>query len=123
MDETLNEGTEAEYLSDQFDGFVIGATEFAKDINDEMRSNSLVYVFNKKAKTGTELVCPTCRRKFIKNSYQQAFCSQPGQKKRKCKDKYWNRIKFWNDEGKVEALLEKIDEMKYGLPYETFEDN
>jgi hypothetical protein len=48
------------------------------------------YRQNKKAKVGDECICPSCNTKFIKLSYQQAFCkTKPGTK---CKDKYWNSV-------------------------------
>jgi len=48
------------------------------------------YNLNKSAKVGESLVCPSCGSKFIKSTYQQAFCkSKSGTK---CKDKYWNTV-------------------------------
>jgi hypothetical protein len=48
------------------------------------------YKLNKDSKVGVECICPSCKTKFIKNNYQQAFCkSKSGTK---CKDKYWNTI-------------------------------
>lgn len=48
------------------------------------------YRLNKVAKVGTECTCPSCNTKFIKTSYQQAFCkSKSGTR---CKDKFWNTI-------------------------------
>ena len=44
-----------------------------------------LYKNNKSAKVGTEIECPTCHKRFIKKSYQQAFCCKD------CKDKFWNR--------------------------------
>lgn len=44
----------------------------------------------KSAKVGDTCVCPSCGSKFVKTSYQQAFCkSKP---KTMCKDKYWNTV-------------------------------
>lgn len=42
------------------------------------------YQENKKAKTGTEIECPVCHKKFRKKQYSQAFCC------RSCKDKFHN---------------------------------
>ena len=42
------------------------------------------YLANKEAKTGTEIICPICKDKFIKRQYSQAFCCS------QCKDAYWN---------------------------------
>lgn len=48
------------------------------------------YENNKNAKVGEECICPSCKTKFTKTNYQQAFCkSKVGTK---CKDKYWNTI-------------------------------
>lgn len=44
------------------------------------------YEENKAAKVGTEIICPTCGKHFVKKQYSQAFCC--GQ----CKDKYWNTM-------------------------------
>lgn len=44
----------------------------------------------KGAKVKAECVCPSCGTKYIKKSYQQAFCSNKGTKN--CKDQYWNRM-------------------------------
>jgi predicted nucleic acid-binding Zn ribbon protein len=48
------------------------------------------YDINKSAKVGTEIICPVCGKRFIKKSYQQAFCST------ECKDKYWNQKRKGN---------------------------
>lgn len=48
------------------------------------------YDINKSAKVGTEIICPVCGKRFIKKSYQQAFCST------ECKDKYWNHKRKCN---------------------------
>lgn len=43
------------------------------------------YDINKSAKVGEELVCPVCGGRFVKKSWQQAFCCVS------CKDRYWNQ--------------------------------
>lgn len=48
------------------------------------------YSISKSAKVGTECICPSCNSKFIKSSYQQAFCKTKG--KTVCKDAYWNTV-------------------------------
>lgn len=48
------------------------------------------YKLNKDAKVGTECICPSCGEKFIKQSYQQAFCKTKSGTY--CKDKYWNTV-------------------------------
>jgi hypothetical protein len=48
------------------------------------------YKTAKKAKIGEVVVCPSCGTKFIKSSYQQAFCKT--QRGTVCKDKYWNTV-------------------------------
>jgi hypothetical protein len=48
------------------------------------------YKINKEAKTGTEIICPSCGHVFKKTSYQQVFCkTKTGTT---CKDKYWNTV-------------------------------
>ena len=49
-----------------------------------------LYKNNKSAKVGTEIECPVCHKRFIKKSYQQAFCCG------ECKDKFWNRTRKSN---------------------------
>ena len=44
----------------------------------------------KAAGVGEECVCPSCGTRFIKASYQQAFCKSRGGTK--CKDMYWNTV-------------------------------
>lgn len=48
------------------------------------------YKLNKSTKVGEECICPSCGAKFIKTSYQQAFCKTKSGTK--CKDKYWNTV-------------------------------
>lgn len=45
---------------------------------------------NKKAKVGSECVCPSCGSKFIKETYQQVFCKKKTGSI--CKDYYWNNV-------------------------------
>jgi len=48
------------------------------------------YKNNKGSKIGDTCICPSCKTRFIKKSYQQVFCkSRTGTK---CKDKYWNTV-------------------------------
>jgi ribosomal protein L37AE/L43A len=49
-----------------------------------------LYKNNKSAKVGTEIECPVCHKRFIKKSYQQAFCCG------ECKVKFWNRTRKSN---------------------------
>lgn len=56
-----------------------------------------IYENNKSAKVGSELVCPTCGKHFIKKSYQHAFCRKRGKGKalgkgNLCKDTYHNSV-------------------------------
>ena len=41
---------------------------------------------NRNAKTGESIICPICRKEFVKKSYQHTFCSLA------CKDKRHNMI-------------------------------
>jgi hypothetical protein len=61
--------------------------------NATIKSYTTQYEANKKAKVGTEIICPVCRKKFIKKNYQQAFCVRTDRKqKHRCKDIYWNSV-------------------------------
>jgi hypothetical protein len=46
------------------------------------------YKAAKAAKVGETVACGCCNKKFVKRSYQQAFCSNRGNNN--CKDRYWN---------------------------------
>lgn len=98
-----DEVSEGEYLSDILEGmdeniFVPTQLRIDKKSVNSIVSQELQYDLNKKAKVGETICCPTCRKKFRKKSYQQAF------DKTKCKDRYWNttdperleRAKQWN---------------------------
>lgn len=50
-----------------------------------------LYAQAKAAKKGAEVQCPSCAKPFIKNSYQQAFCSNSGTGN--CKDAYWQSVR------------------------------
>lgn len=102
--------SEASRLAEIQDSYFVTAEEFCKDIQQELRLDAARYAINKKAKVKTECQCagPKCNKRFVKKSYQQAFC------KGKCKDQFWNRVRFWNDEFKVEMLMLKIDEINHG---------
>jgi len=102
--------TEAEALSEIYDDYLPDADEFYKEVKSELKMDARVYAINKKAKVGTVCKCagPKCNHSFVKKSYQQAFC------RTKCKDQFWNRVRFWNNETAVELLLERIDEARYG---------
>jgi hypothetical protein len=103
-------GDEAYALSQQYDGYVVDSAEFVKEVHKELRRDSLIYAVNKKKKVGELCTCAgsLCNRTFKKKSYQQAFC------RTKCKDQFWNRVRFWRDESKVAELVERIDESNYG---------
>lgn len=55
-----------------------------------MGKMKIAYDLAKSKKVGEECVCPSCKTKFIKKSYQQAFCKTKGGSV--CKDKYWNTV-------------------------------
>jgi len=48
------------------------------------------YKVAKEAKVGDSVICPSCGSKFIKTSYQQAFCKT--KRGTACKDNYWNNV-------------------------------
>lgn len=101
----MHEMTESEYLQMQDDGgaddecLIEEAIEHAKDIPDKIRRMRTVYLASKQAKVGTTITCPVCGKRFVKKSYQQAFCSNGNKQKnnthlgvKNCKDKYWNFV-------------------------------
>jgi len=85
--------SEAEYLSDLEADLVF--VEDDREAFKEWREESIIddfnhYLRNKKAKVGEKIVCAEnrCNTKFMKKSYQQAFCCT------KHKDQFWNRQKL-----------------------------
>jgi hypothetical protein len=103
-------GDEAEALESQYDGYIVEAEDFVREVHHELRRDAVIYAANKKKKVGEKCICagPMCSKAFIKKTHQQAF------HRNKCKDQFWNRVRFWKDEIKVEMLVEKIDEMNHG---------
>lgn len=81
------------------------------------------YKINKESKVGSELICPSCASKFIKTSYQQAFCkSKTGTI---CKDKYWNTViptKRNNTTRVSPASKVFMDKRKQDDIYDTYHD-
>lgn len=67
------------------------------------------YDINKSAKVGEEIICPICGKRFIKKSYQQAFCST------ECKDRYWNKKKDRHRKGYYSEYNQKHPERYEGL--------
>lgn len=106
--------SEGEHLSEIYESYLPDAAEFYKEVKQELRRDARIYAINKKAKVGETCACagPMCGRMFVKKSYQQAFHGG------KCKDQFWNRVRFWKNEDKVEALLERIDEARYGNEFD-----
>jgi hypothetical protein len=61
----------------------------------EKRIRRLQYRYNKakSAKVGEEVVCPFCKKKFIKTTYHKTFCcNAKTRKKSNCKDNFWNLV-------------------------------
>lgn len=115
--------SEGKYLSDMLAEPMVTSEEFVSEVKTDMHNTKQDYENNKVAPIGTECICPTCRRKFIKTTSKQAFCSVKRKNKSSCKDRYWNRVRFWNNEAKVDHLIEKIDRSNYGDDnYLTYED-
>jgi hypothetical protein len=104
--------SEAEHLSEMYDDYFVSAEEFVHDVRQELKRDAVVYAVNKKRKVGESCQCagPKCNKTFTKKSYQQAFC------RGKCKDQFWNRVRFWKNDAKVEMLMEKIDYINHGEP-------
>ncbi len=48
------------------------------------------YTLAKEGKVGDEIICPSCKTKFKKGTYQQVFCKSKD--KTICKDFYWNNV-------------------------------
>jgi len=61
----------------------------AKARNNKKRLQS-AYAVAKDGKVGDEITCPSCKTKFTKTNYQQAFCKSKGGTI--CKDFYWNNV-------------------------------
>lgn len=65
----------------------------------------------KSAKVGSTITCSMCKREFIKNLYQQVFCSNQYKKRdgRNCKDKHNNTTNprgiyaYWHKENGRES--------------------
>jgi len=102
--------SEAEHLAEIYDSYFPSSDDFFRDVQMELKMDARIYAINKKAKVGTVCRCagPLCNRSFVKKSYQQAF------HRGKCKDQFWNRVRFWNNETAVDTLMNKIDEARYG---------
>lgn len=102
--------SEAEHLSEIYDSYFVSAEMFIKDVKEELKMDAVKYAVNKKNKLGIQCKCagPKCNQTFTKKSYQQAFC------KGKCKDQFWNRVRFWRSEDKVEDLVNKINYINHG---------
>lgn len=47
-------------------------------------NNTQQYMKNKSAKCGDIIICPSCRKEFIKKQYSQAFCCK------RCRDNFHN---------------------------------
>lgn len=107
-------GDEADSLSEMYSDYIPDSDEIVREIKYEIRRDARIYAMNKKAKVGSTCACagPKCARRFVKKSYQQAFHDD------KCKDQFWNRVRFWKDSDKVDALVAKLDYMKYGDEYD-----
>lgn len=82
-----NEVTEADYLSTFYPDELVNSL---LDIKFAQLQKTLTTRYNKvkDAKIGEEISCPVCGKVFTKKTYQQKFCCT------KCKNKYWNTIRF-----------------------------
>ena len=82
--------TEAEAIGDYDNCIVEHETDLERFKNNRKKSiegDLQHYYCNKQAKTGEVIMCAEnrCKKRFIKKSYQQAFCCT------KHKNKFWNR--------------------------------
>lgn len=87
--------TEAEALADieesrsDYEDIIDGGSykDFLEERDDSILSDYDHYLTNKNAKVGKAIICAEnrCKIKFIKKSYQQAFCCT------KHKNQFWNR--------------------------------
>lgn len=82
--------TEAGHLCEIYDDEEDSRRPDLDDIKDEVERDERRYIRNRKAKTGTEVVCagPCCDNRFIKKTYHQCFCCT------RCKDQFWNRRQY-----------------------------
>ena len=91
--------TEAEALADieegrtDYDDIIDGHSSyesyyrFLEEIGNSIKADYRHYERNKNAKVGTNIMCAEnrCQKRFVKKSYQQAFCCT------KHKNQFWNR--------------------------------
>jgi len=79
----MGQGSESIGWDDGEDGYAV----MAESECIAMRS---AYDAAKAAKVGSMIHCPTCRKRFLKRSYQQAFCRNKG--RGNCKDRFHNTV-------------------------------
>jgi len=87
--------TEGEAISQNEEGlyddyFEQDYEDFLQDRESSIKADYRHYLKNKEAKVGKVIQCAEnrCKNKFIKKSYQQAFCCT------KHKNQFWNRRKL-----------------------------
>lgn len=90
----MEQQTEADALSEQFDGEE--GWEMTSEEEREEAHADFVYIAlsqyqrNAKAKVKSKINCASCGRRMVKKSYQSQFCSNKG--RGNCKDAYWNNV-------------------------------
>lgn len=108
-------GTEAERISEWYDdedleeletGMTQEEREEARQERAEEERQALIrtlkarYEIARAAAVRSEIVCPVCGKTHIKTTYHKVFCSNQkrkrrqvkGERKRSCKDIYWNTV-------------------------------
>lgn len=73
---------------------------------------------NKLAKVGIDCICPSCKSRFVKESYQQCFCKTQGGTI--CKDNYWNNVALSKRSNTTRGKQNKEIELYYD--YECLDD-
>ena len=86
--------SEAEALTDIHEGF--SAIDYLEDREESQRQELITQMkerYNecKKAKIGSNIMCPTCGSTHTKTTYHKVFCRK-GKRKNRCKDVYWNTV-------------------------------
>ena len=60
---------------------------------EKIQEMKRLYEAAQQASVGSDIVCPVCKKKIIKTTYQKTFCSNGKNKGRgNCKDAYWNTV-------------------------------
>jgi len=95
MGYTTTEDSHAAYLESQAEydeDDLYSEADIHGDVVSQIQQMRYRYGVTKAAKVGDHIRCPTCRKEFVKRTYNQVFCSNGKQSKHSCKDRYWNFV-------------------------------